>query len=168
MYRKRGKSKNDKEEKNNHINSTLFTLNESSNSLNNTHLKVEFSTEPDKMPGEGDQAANIDFHNLTQAQKDDSVLIIDVREPSEINETGQLPGSINIPMANVLTTLNLSNEEFQNQFKKPKPEKNTKIILSCRSGMRSGKVQKELQKNGYNNTFNYVGGWLEWESKTKK
>ncbi|XP_034938449.1 rhodanese domain-containing protein CG4456-like isoform X3 [Chelonus insularis] len=120
------------------------------------------------MPGEGDQAANIDFHNLTQAQKDDSVLIIDVREPSEINETGQLPGSINIPMANVLTTLNLSNEEFQNQFKKPKPEKNTKIILSCRSGMRSGKVQKELQKNGYNNTFNYVGGWLEWESKTKK
>lgn len=47
-----------------------------------------------------DEKFNINYRQLLEAQKDDSVLIVDVREQSEINETGKLPGSIHVPSRN--------------------------------------------------------------------
>lgn len=44
----------------------------------------------------------VNYEQLLDAQKDTNVLIIDVREPSEINETGALPGSIHIPSRSLL------------------------------------------------------------------
>ncbi|XP_043273205.1 rhodanese domain-containing protein CG4456-like [Venturia canescens] len=120
------------------------------------------------MDGAGDRKVlTADYNELVEAQKKGD-LIIDVREDSEINETGKLPGSIHIPMANVTNLLtSLSDEAFKSKYEKSKPTKDTKIILSCRSGMRSGKVQEEMQKLGYENVYNYKGGWLDWESKQK-
>ncbi|XP_014610963.1 PREDICTED: heat shock protein 67B2-like [Polistes canadensis] len=110
----------------------------------------------------------VNYDGILKAQKDESILIIDVREPSEINETGKLPSSIHIPMGDVTNTLtNISTEDFVKKFNKSKPDNDTKIILSCRSGKRSGMVQEELQKIGYKNVYNYVGGWLDWESNQK-
>lgn len=40
---------------------------------------------------------NVDFDGLLEAQKDKNILIIDVREQSEVDDTGKLPGSIHIP-----------------------------------------------------------------------
>jgi len=126
------------------------------------------STQTKIMDGDGNrQIFNADYETLLDAQEKGE-LIIDVREQNEINETGKLPGSIHIPMGNVSNLLNtLSDQAFEKTFEKSKPTKDTKIILSCRSGMRSGKVQEELQKLGYENVYNYTGGWLEWESKQK-
>ena len=114
---------------------------------------------------EGDKKTlNLYYKDILEAQKDDSVLIIDVREQGEIDETGKLPGSIHIPMGNVADALtNLSEADFKAKFDKEKPLKDTKIILSCRSGKRSAMVQDEIQKLGYENAYNYVGGWLDWE-----
>ncbi|XP_063994115.1 thiosulfate sulfurtransferase/rhodanese-like domain-containing protein 3 isoform X2 [Diachasmimorpha longicaudata] len=110
----------------------------------------------------------VDYDGLLEAQRDKSVLIIDVREQMEIDETGKLPGSIHIPMGDVSKVLEvLPDDEFQKKYEKPKPGKETKIILSCRAGMRSAKVQDELEKLGYQNAWNYPGGWGEWESKQK-
>ncbi|XP_078046899.1 rhodanese domain-containing protein CG4456 isoform X1 [Augochlora pura] len=110
----------------------------------------------------------VHYKDVIEAQKNDSVLIIDVREQNEIDETGKLPGSIHIPMGDVSNTLlNLSDKDFRNKFDKEKPTKNTKIILSCRSGKRSAMVQEEIQKLGFQNAYNYIGGWTDWESNTK-
>ncbi|XP_012276316.1 thiosulfate sulfurtransferase/rhodanese-like domain-containing protein 3 isoform X1 [Orussus abietinus] len=119
--------------------------------------------------GEGDcKTFDISYEELLKAQKDDSVLLIDVREQVEINETGKLPGSVHIPMGNVANLItSLSDEEFKNKFLKPKPSKQTKIILSCKMGRRSATVQEELKQMGYN-AYNYTGGWLEWESRQKQ
>lgn len=46
-------------------------------------------------------ALNVNYEQLLEAQKDENVLIVDVREHAEINETGKLPGSINIPSKNL-------------------------------------------------------------------
>ncbi|XP_020297361.1 heat shock protein 67B2-like isoform X2 [Pseudomyrmex gracilis] len=106
---------------------------------------------------------DVDYQQLLEAQKDDKILIVDVREQDEINETGKLPMSIHIPMGDVKNTmLNISDEDFEKLYGKPKPTKNTKIIFSCRSGKRSKMVQEEMQKLGY-----VSGGWLDWESKQK-
>ncbi|XP_008206288.1 rhodanese domain-containing protein CG4456 isoform X1 [Nasonia vitripennis] len=117
------------------------------------------------MSGQGDNL-KVNYDELLKAQKDESILIIDVREDSEIQETGKLPGSIHIPMGEVTNVLtNTTSHEFEQKFSKKKPDKDTKIILSCRSGRRSASVQSEIQKLGYNNAYNYEGGWLDWESK---
>lgn len=50
-------------------------------------------------------ALNVDYKQLLEAQKDENILIVDVREHAEINETGKLPGSINIPSRNLLSYL---------------------------------------------------------------
>lgn len=50
------------------------------------------------MKGEGDRAAlNLEYEDIVKAQKDENVLIVDVREDAEIKETGKLPGSIHVP-----------------------------------------------------------------------
>lgn len=54
------------------------------------------------MSGQGDNL-NVNYDELLKAQKDESVLIIDVREDSEIQETGKLPGSIHIPSIYFIT-----------------------------------------------------------------
>ncbi|XP_011157236.1 rhodanese domain-containing protein CG4456 [Solenopsis invicta] len=115
---------------------------------------------------ENGMALNVKYEELLQAQKDANVLIVDVREPSEINETGALPGSIHIPMNDVCNEFsNLSEDEFLEKYGRPKPTKDTKIIFSCRSGRRSASVQESVQKLGYTQAYNFTGGWLEWEQK---
>ena len=56
------------------------------------------------MQGQGDdKGMNINYEELLEAKKKQDVLIIDIRENSEIEETGRLPGSIHIPsMHNIL------------------------------------------------------------------
>ncbi|XP_043594754.1 thiosulfate sulfurtransferase/rhodanese-like domain-containing protein 3 isoform X1 [Bombus pyrosoma] len=136
------------------------TLQFSTSILHNTNVKT--------MSGGDKICLNVNYNEILKAQNDSSVLIIDVREKEEIDETGKLPGSIHIPMGDVANTLlSLSEKDFKERFNKEKPSKNTKIILSCRSGKRSGMVQEEIQKLGYENAYNYVGGWLDWESNQK-
>ncbi|KAL6424077.1 hypothetical protein ACFW04_009757 [Cataglyphis niger] len=99
---------------------------------------------------------NVNYEQLLEAQKDTSILIVDVREPAEIKETGKLPGSIHIPMNDVQNIfVNLSEEEFEKRYGKQKPGKDTKIIFSCRSGKRSRTVQEMIQKLGYTKYANY-------------
>ncbi|KAG7206571.1 hypothetical protein KM043_000257 [Ampulex compressa] len=122
-----------------------------------------------KVMSEGDtKDLCVRYEEILEAQKDHNILLIDVREQAEIDETGKLPGSIHVPMAEVAKSLiNLSKEDFECKYNRKKPEKDTKIILSCRSGKRSGMVQEEIQKLGYKNAYNYIGGWLDWEKNSK-
>lgn len=51
-----------------------------------------------KTMSEGEnKTLNVYYNDILKAQKDNSILIIDVREKEEIDETGKLPGSIHIP-----------------------------------------------------------------------
>uniref|UniRef100_A0A182LV89 Rhodanese domain-containing protein n=1 Tax=Anopheles culicifacies TaxID=139723 RepID=A0A182LV89_9DIPT len=78
-------------------------------------------------------------------------LLIDVREPSELAATGQIPTSINIPLKTVRTELNLSSEDFEKKYGRKKPTTNDPIIFSCRSGVRAGQAALEADQLGYKN-----------------
>ncbi|CAK9814419.1 Thiosulfate sulfurtransferase/rhodanese-like domain-containing protein 3 [Anthophora plagiata] len=131
---------------------------------NSTPLNSDTKT----MGADEKKSFDVHYDGILKAQNDSNVLIIDVREKEEIDETGKLPGSIHIPMGEVANTLlSLTENDFKDKFNRSKPSKDTKIILSCRSGKRSGMVQEEIQKLGYENAYNYVGGWLDWESNKK-
>jgi len=103
------------------------------------------------------------FEELKKLTEDKNETIVDVREPRELEESGVIPSSINIPLGTIENTFNMSSEDFNEKFGRPKPNLNDSITVSCKMGGRSAKAQILLRGLGYTNVKNYSGGWMEWE-----
>ena len=94
----------------------------------------------------------VNVHELKQLidEKHDFQLI-DVRETFE-NELCNLNGIL-IPMAEIVSRV----DEIS---------KDKKVVVLCRSGMRSASVITYLEQNhGYSNLFNLTGGILAWSAE---
>ncbi len=81
--------------------------------------------------------------------KKEDVLIIDVREFQEV-EISKIPNSLHIPLNELNSKIHLLN-------------KNKIIVLYCKSGIRSGMALIQLQKLGFPNVRNLIGGIDEWQ-----
>ena len=79
----------------------------------------------------------------------DKPRMIDVREDEEV-AMGMIPGAEHIPMGQIPDKI----DEI---------DRSGEVILICRSGNRSGRVQEYLQSLGFTGTKNMVGGMLEWD-----
>jgi len=77
-------------------------------------------------------------------------VFIDVREPDEF-KSGHVPGAINIPRGLL---------EFQ--IEQQIPDKDTTILIYCKSGNRSALAAANLTRMGYKNILNIEGGWKAW------
>lgn len=86
----------------------------------------------------------IDFIELNDA------ILVDVRTEDEYN-SGYIENSLNI-------------DYFSNDFSvnADKLDKNTPIILYCRSGNRSSMSANKISKLGFKEIYNLEGGILEW------
>ena len=86
----------------------------------------------------------IDFIELNDA------ILVDVRTSDEYN-SGYIENSLNI-------------DYFSNDFSvnADKLDKNTPIILYCRSGKRSSISANKISKLGFKEIYNLEGGILEW------
>ena len=69
-------------------------------------------------------------------------VIIDVRSPQEIKITGALPGSVNIPI-----------EKLEYIVPSNYPDKNTRILVYCRKGIRANKATDKLRSMGYKSVY---------------
>lgn len=87
--------------------------------------------------------------NQNQAEKklSDGAVLIDVRTEEEYKQ-GNIKNSINIPL-NEIETLDY--------------EKDTVIIVYCRSGARSKNAANVLINNGYTNVYDFgsIDNWVE-------
>ncbi|KAG5683251.1 hypothetical protein PVAND_012543 [Polypedilum vanderplanki] len=93
-------------------------------------------------------------------------LLIDVREPHELESTGKIPTSINIPLSKVKDALsNLDENDFKNTYGRTKPTKEDEIIFSCLLGGRAQKGAEAAVDLGYKNVKNYKGSWTEYAQK---
>lgn len=89
----------------------------------------------------------INFGKLKEIQSNNKkTFLIDVRSSQEYDE-GHLPGAISIP-----------NYELKEKIEKIVPNKHSVIIVYCQTGGRSEKGAKLLEKMGYVNVYNLVGG----------
>ncbi|CAO1305562.1 unnamed protein product [Diamesa hyperborea] len=94
-------------------------------------------------------------------------LLIDVREPQEIVDTGIIPTSVNIPLSTVEDSLKLSAADFKSKFQREKPSPDTEVIFHCKMGGRAGKAADTAAQLGFKNVKNYKGSWTEWAEKEK-
>jgi rhodanese-related sulfurtransferase len=98
------------------------------------------------------QIKNVDSQTLNKWMKANKVLLIDVREPLEY-KIERIKFSQNIPLAQInLKSLGLTT--------------NKKIVIQCRSGIRSiSACKKLLENNPALELYNLDGGILDWKAK---
>lgn len=95
-------------------------------------------------------ADTVDVQTVAAVKDTEDVLVLDVREQWEYDE-GHIPGVTLIPMNEVSGRLS--------EIPTDKP-----VIVTCRSGNRSGQVTEFLRQQGFDNVHNMEGGILAWEA----
>lgn len=98
--------------------------------------------------------------NLSQndwAQKlaeDENAVILDVRTPEECAE-GIIPNAININI--------FKGQAFIYELQELDPTKN--YYVYCKAGARSQQACNIMNELGFQNTYNLVGGFMNWEGE---
>ena len=82
-------------------------------------------------------------------------IILDVREQDEF-ESGHIPGAILIPYT-----------QIENKAEKMLPDKESQILVYCRSGRRSKIAAESLSGLGYTNVKEF-GGIIDWPYGVEK
>lgn len=91
----------------------------------------------------------------TQLSNDDNPFIIDVRTDSEVAE-GMIPNATQIDIMNAAS--------FMEKVKQLDTSKN--YYVYCRSGGRSAQACMIMNSLGFPNTYNLIGGMMEWQGET--
>ena len=97
-----------------------------------------------------DLADTIDVATVASVKDREDVVVLDVREQWEYDE-GHIPGVTLIPMG-----------EVANRLSEIPTDKS--VIVTCRSGNRSGQITDFLRQQGFDNVHNMDGGILAWEA----
>lgn len=95
-------------------------------------------------------ADTVNVQTVAAVKDTEDVLVLDVREQWEYDE-GHIPGVTLIPMNEVSSRLNEIPTDIP-------------VIVTCRSGNRSGQVTEYLREQGFDNVHNMEGGILAWEA----
>ncbi|XP_020817946.1 heat shock protein 67B2-like [Drosophila serrata] len=107
----------------------------------------------------------VDYDFVKKLPCEPQKLLIDVRKPKELKETGQIPTSINIPLALLCQELIASKSIFECKYGRKKPQPDTEIIFYCRSGKRSLQAAETAVALGFRKVKSYEGSWLDWAKK---
>ena len=89
---------------------------------------------------------------------EEGAVLIDVREPEEVQATGRIPGAVNAPRGMLEFYADSSLPYHREEFDKDK-----RIILHCASGGRSALGAATLKQMGYDNVARLDGGMNAWK-----
>ncbi|KAK6343466.1 hypothetical protein TWF730_011055 [Orbilia blumenaviensis] len=93
-------------------------------------------------------------------------VIVDVREPHELERSGIIPNSINVPFSTAPDAWFLSPDSFEDRFGFDKPSEDTELVFSCKAGIRSNAAARIAMSAGYGNVASYEGSWMDWAKNT--
>jgi len=91
----------------------------------------------------------VDAATVHALQDSPDIFLLDVREPDEY-AAGHIPGVTLIPMGEVASRMS-------------ELPTDTEIIVTCRTGNRSGQVADFLREQGFTNVHNMEGGIVAWQ-----
>jgi len=104
----------------------------------------------------------VTYDQLKQVLAGGTAVVLDVREPWELREYGNIPGSINVPLGQVNLALQLDPEEFKEKYGGDMPQPTDNIVFTCLAGIRSKKALDAATSLGYKDAQHYPGGWQDW------
>jgi rhodanese-related sulfurtransferase len=83
-------------------------------------------------------------------------LVVDVREPAEVEQSGKVAGAVHIPRGMVEFRADADTPYYDKNFAKDKA-----VILYCASGGRAALSGQALKELGYAEVYN-LGGFTDW------
>ena len=89
---------------------------------------------------------------VSQLENDDNAVILDVRTDDEVAD-GIILNAVHIDI--------YKGQDFISEIENLDESKN--YYVYCRSGNRSGQACNIMNQLGFENTYNLLGGILEWE-----
>ena len=101
----------------------------------------------------------IDINDALEKHKNNSAIFIDVRDSSDIAETGTITGALKIQRGLIEFVADDSHGLHNKALKK-----DSEIILVCGAGGQAALTGKTLVDMGYSNVSN-VGAIGDWENK---
>jgi rhodanese-related sulfurtransferase len=87
------------------------------------------------------------------------VLIVDVRDPAEVAQTGKVPGAVNVPRGMLEFRADPASPSHDKAFDPSKT-----VVLYCASGGRAALAGTVLQELGYGDVRT-MGGFKDWADK---
>ena len=88
--------------------------------------------------------------------KGGNVLVVDVRDGSELQATGKIPGAVHVSRGMIEFRADPESAYYDKTFNRDKT-----VLVYCASGGRSALVGKTLQDLGYRDVRN-IGGFKDW------
>ncbi|KAG5271219.1 hypothetical protein AALO_G00177230 [Alosa alosa] len=108
------------------------------------------------------KGTDVSYEQLKQLLAAGTASVIDVREPWELREYGNIPGSMNVPLGQVSNALQLKPEDFKEKYGGNMPSQAGNIVFTCLAGVRSKTALDAAASLGYSNVQHYPGGWQDW------
>jgi rhodanese-related sulfurtransferase len=96
-----------------------------------------------------------------QARQQQGALVIDVREPEGIKETGAIPGSMNIPLG--MLPIKADNELPEAVREARLQDRDQEIVVTCAAGGQAALGAKTLKDMGFTNVSYVEGGTRGWK-----
>ncbi|TQS34171.1 hypothetical protein Golomagni_05455 [Golovinomyces magnicellulatus] len=90
---------------------------------------------------------------------------VDVREPHELQETGKIPGAINIPITSAIESFHIDEADFEDLHGFQRPEKDQTLVFYCKAGVRAKSAAALAQHAGWKSVGEYPGSWLDWDAQ---
>jgi len=101
--------------------------------------------------------------DLIRLIETESLYLYDVRESSEVDETGVIAGAINIPLSKLKASFSLDDEQFKATFCSTKPGKDdANLLFYGFCSVKSTTALEIVHKLGFKKARHYPGGWEEW------
>ena len=98
-----------------------------------------------------------------------NVILVDVREPSELKQTGKIPGAINIPYNSQPSAFKYDQDTWEDNFANiPKPALEQELVIYCAAGRRAKAAADIAAEAGYEKLGVYTGSFGDWQNNKGK
>lgn len=96
--------------------------------------------------------------DLIASKNDDGIVIVDLRDPREIERDGRIPGAFHCPRGMLEFWL-----DPESPYAKPVFQQDKTFVFHCASGLRSALAAKTAQDMGLKPVAHLGGGFAAWK-----
>lgn len=102
---------------------------------------------------------NLTVEQVAAERESGDPLLVDLREPSELEQQGGIPGAIRAPRGMLEFWADPTSSYHREEF-----DPNRRVILFCAGGGRSALAADTLQQMGYTNVAHLDTGFNGWKA----
>ncbi|MDT5008502.1 MAG: hypothetical protein QOH57_119 [Mycobacterium sp.] len=106
-----------------------------------------------------ERVENLSVEQVAAELESGEALLVDVREPAELEQQGSIAGAVHAPRGMLEFVADPSSPYHRPEFKRGR-----RVILHCAGGGRSALGADVLQQMGYANVAHLDGGFNAWKA----